>query len=56
MNYVEHLWQEQLVADRRKKNFSRFTAWAIGIAISLALAGYLTQEYWYPYVSPYLQR
>ena len=53
-NYVEQMWNSQSDGFRDYSKLARVSAWIAGVLAVAAVAAYATQEYWYPYVSPYL--
>jgi hypothetical protein len=53
-DYVQQLWQSQLYKEQHVSKGGRVTLWVLGSAAVLSLAAYASQDYWYPYVAPYL--
>jgi hypothetical protein len=52
-NYVQQMWQDHN-AHQNSGKATRVFAWIIGVAVVVSAAAYISQSYWYPYVSPYL--
>jgi hypothetical protein len=55
-NYVQQLWQEQTIREQQHGRAVRATAWALGVIAVISLAVFLSRDYWYPYLQPYLHR
>ena len=53
-DYVQQLWQDRAEQELQQRRFTRFFGWALGVVAAISLAGYVTRDYWYPYVAPYL--
>jgi hypothetical protein len=55
-NYVEQMWESNTDGYRDYGKLARVSAWVVGVLALVSIAAYATQQYWYPYVSPYLYR
>jgi hypothetical protein len=53
-NYVENLWQGHALQGAHTGKPARILGWAVGVIAGISLAAYLSRDYWYPYVAPYL--
>jgi hypothetical protein len=55
-NYVQELWQDQTLREQRHGKAGRAVAWTLGIVAAILIAAFFSQNYWYPYLQPYLHR
>jgi hypothetical protein len=54
MDYVQHLWREQADREQHQRTAFRIAAWILGSAVAVSLAAYVSRDYWYAYLTPYL--
>ena len=53
-NYVEQMWEGSAYGTNEPSKAGRVVAWVVGISAVVAFIAYSSQQYWYPYVAPYL--
>jgi len=53
-HYVEQIWQDRATQEMQQRRVSRIFGITLGVVATISLAAFLTRDYWYPYVAPYL--
>ena len=53
-HYVEQLWQDRAAQELQQRKVVRIFGVTLGFIAAISLAAFLTRDYWYPYIAPYL--
>ena len=53
-HYVEQLWQDRATQEMQRRKMTRIFGITLGVIATISLVAFLSRDYWYPYVAPYL--